>query len=76
MKPKTFIILILFAFLLSGCNISRYNDKEEIITSKILKSQQSIYAASAQSNNLLSNHILYTDNYTYDSSSLDDILSL
>ena len=76
MKPKTLIILIRFAFLLSGCNISRYNDKEEIIASKILKSQQSIYTASAQSNNLLSNHIRYTDNYTYDSSSLDDILSL
>ncbi len=76
MRPKTFIVLILFAFILTGCNIPNDNDREEIIVSKILKSQQSIYTESAQSNNLLSTHILYTDNYTYNSNTLDDIFSV
>ncbi len=76
MRPKTFIALILFSMIFTGCTISNNDNKEEIIVSQILKSQKSIYTASAQSNTLLSNHILYTDNYTYNSTSLDDILSL
>ena len=76
MKPKNFIILILFAIILTGCNLPSYNDREGVIVSKILKSQQSIYDASRHSNNLLSSSILYTDNYTYESNTIDDILSL
>jgi len=76
MKTKSFIALILFSFILTGCNIPSHYNREEVIVSKILKSQQSIYDASANSSNLLSTNILYTDNYTYDSQTIDDILSL
>jgi len=76
MKTKNFITLIIFTFIMTGCNLPSYYDREEVIVSKILKSQQSIYEASTQSNNLLSTNILYTDNYTYDSNTIDDILTL
>ena len=77
MKMKHIILVTLIAFLFTGCNINSYNDREEIIVSKILKSQQTIYnAGSNQSNNLLSDNILYANNYSHDSITVDDILSL
>jgi hypothetical protein len=76
MKSKTFILFALIAYFISGCQVGSYVEKEEIIVSKILKSQQTLYSASRQSDRLSSSYILYHDNYTYHSNQVDDILSL
>jgi len=76
-KMKNIILITLITLFFSGCNINTYNNREEIVVSKILKSQQTIYdAGQSYPSTLLSSNILYADNYYHDSSTVDDILSL
>ena len=76
MKPKSFIALVLFALVLSGCKFTDYTTEEEILVSKILKSQQSIYKASTNENSLISDEIYRANHYYHDSHTQEDILSL
>jgi hypothetical protein len=76
MKSKTFFIFAFIAYFISGCQVNPYVQEEEIIVSKILKSQQTLYHASHTQDRLSSSYILYHDNYTYRSNQVDEILSL
>ena len=73
---KNTIILLLLSFIMIGCTLSPSEGREEMLVSRILKSQHSIYEATAYTNNLLSSDILYINNYAYHDNTFDDILSL
>lgn len=77
MQLKTFIISLILALTFTGCNIGDYHDREERIVSKIFSSQQAIHDASIHhTNSLLSESVLYAQNYDMDSTIEDDIFSL
>ena len=77
MKPKNFIVLILFAYVLAGCKFDSDHTKEEQVVSHILHSQKTIYNASKKSDySLLSHDIYHADSYYHDSFTQEDILSL
>ena len=76
MKSKIFVPLLLLTFLFAGCQYTPYSQREEILVSKILKSQQTLYLSSRETQTLSGTDILYHDNYTLNSNQQDDILSL
>ena len=75
MRHKYFVIAWIFSAFLTGCGITPYQEKEEILVSKVLKSQQALAQANFEPQKLTSQYIPYTQNYTYDSQIQDDISS-
>ncbi len=75
MKPKYFIMIWIFSAFLTGCGIVPYEEKEEVLVSKILKSQQALSQANFQSQDLTSAYIPYAQDYYHDSQLHDGISS-
>jgi hypothetical protein len=75
MKHKYFVIVWIFSAFLTGCNIAPYQEKEEVLVSKILKSQQALSQANFEPQHLTSAYIPYTQNYYFDSQLHDGITS-
>jgi len=67
-KLSVILFSTLFAYMLSGCHVDDYQQREEILVSKLLKSQQSLYLASKQlksdpqANTILKNHSFQSSN--------------
>ncbi len=76
-KTKKIILMILISFIFAGCQVTTTTDNTQIIVSKILKSQQSVYYASdTTATALYRDDILSINDLYHDSTNRDDILSL
>jgi len=76
MKPKTFILFVILSFLFVGCTYQPYQTREELLVSKVLKSQQALYSGDPNTQPLVSSYILYHDNSTIETDETDAILSI